>query len=164
MEPLAIVHLVNKKELFMKNFLIFLLLVFSFVACSDDSSESETILSYHYDTSISYNEKLLLLDSISNCLYDESIIESIYKYDTIFTKMKQGEKLLFFSQVHSFKDNIKSIGTRSYGDTLEIELIEKDKTPTASLYCPVWVYSIINGEINAKYIKTFTGVYPLGKK
>ena len=78
--------------------------------------------------------------------------------------MKQGEKLLFFSQVHSFKDNIKSIGTRSYGDTLEIELIEKDKTPTASLYCPVWVYSIINGEINAKYIKTFTGVYPLGKK
>ena len=80
----------------MKIFLFSLLLVFSFVACSDDSSESETILSYHYDTSISYNENLLLLDSISTCLYDESVIESIYKYDTIFTKMKQGEKLLFF--------------------------------------------------------------------
>mgnify|MGYP007101876101 FL=1 len=72
--------------------------------------------------------------------------------------------IAFPSQIHSSKDNIKSIGVHSFGDTLKIELIEKEKTLDADICCLVWVYGTVNDKIDAKYIKTFTGVYPLGTK
>lgn len=66
--------------------------------------------------------------------------------------------------MYSFAENIKSIGVYSMGDTLKIELIEKEKTPNYSLDCPVWVYGTLNGNVAAKYIKTRSGIYPLKKK
>lgn len=148
-----------------KLFFIFSISAVLNIACSDNSSESETGLTYHYDTSIDYNEQTVLLDSISSCLNDSIRIESIYKFDTIFVERQQKKEMIAFpSQIHSSKDNIKSIGVHSFGDTLKIELIEKEKTLDADICCLVWVYGTVNDKIDAKYIKTFTGVYPLGGK
>jgi hypothetical protein len=89
----------------------------------------------------------------------------VYNSDTIFIEEKDGVEIVAFpSQVHSYIANIKSIGVHSFGDTLKIELIEKEKTLEASFFCLVWVYGTVNDKIDAKYIKTFTGVYPLGSK
>ncbi|WP_295053258.1 hypothetical protein [uncultured Fibrobacter sp.] len=149
----------------MKNSLILALFFLSFIACSEDSDESNMGYTYHYDTSISYDEKKILLDSISDCIIDSAAIESVYNSDTIFIEEKNGVEIVAFpSQVHSSIDNIKSIGTHLFGDTLKIELIEKEKTLEANLFCVVWVYGSVNEKISAKYIKTFTGVYPLGSK
>jgi len=149
----------------MKNSLILALFCLSFIACSEDSGESNMGYTYHYDTSISYDEKKLLLDSISDCIIDSAAIESVYNSDTIFIEEKDGVEIVAFpSQVHSYIANIKSIGVHSFGDTLKIELIEKEKTLEASFFCLVWVYGTVNDKIDAKYIKTFTGVYPLGSK
>lgn len=149
----------------MKNSLILALFFLSFIACSEDSDESNMGYTYHYDTSISYDEKKLSLDSISDCIIDSAAIESVYNSDTIFIEKKNAVEVMTFpSQVHSSIANIKSIGVHSFGDTLKIELIEKEKTPEASLFCLVWVYGSVNEKISAKYIKTFTGVYPLGSK
>ncbi len=63
----------------------------------------------------------------------------------------------------SLRRVVKSIGIHSFGDTLKIELIEKEKSPGLSLDCPVWVYGSLNGKLDGKYIKTFTGVYLLVK-
>lgn len=72
--------------------------------------------------------------------------------------------MIFPSQIHSSRSNIKSIGVHSFGDTLKLELIEKEKTPNFDLYCPVWIYATLNDTLNGNYIKTFVGVYPLGRK
>lgn len=146
-------------------FLTLVISTFSFIACTGEPNESDASFTYHYDTSISYDEKSLLLDSLSNCIIDSSKIESVYKFDSVFIEQqKDREFIVFPSQVHSSIDNIKSIGVHPFGDTLKIELIEKEKTPEVNLFCLVWVYGLVNEKINAKYIKTFTGVYPLGKK
>lgn len=109
--------------------------------------------------------KKILLDSISSCIVDSAIIESVYTFDTIFIEKKNDIDVITIpSQVHSSIDNIKSIGVHPFGDTLKIELIEKEKIPEVNLFCVVWVYGSVNEKINAKYIKTFTGVYPLGTK
>lgn len=145
--------------------LILVTLISLFIACSENSDTSGIEERFHYDTSLSYDETTLSLDSISNCLNDSARIEQIYKFDSIFIELqKDREFIVFPSQVHSSIDNIKSIGIHPFGDTLKIELIEKEKTPEVDLCCLVWVYGTINGEIDVKYIKTFTGVYPLGKK
>lgn len=148
----------------MSKYIFFSLIISLFVSsCSDD--ETDIDISYHYDTSISYDEKKILLDSISDCIIDSAAIESVYNSDTIFIEEKNGVEIVAFpSQVHSSIDNIKSIGTHLFGDTLKIELIEKEKTLEANLFCVVWVYGSVNEKISAKYIKTFTGVYPLGSK
>lgn len=134
-------------------------------ACSSSSNESDSGLSFHYDTSLSYEESVLSIDSISKCIIDSTKIEYVYKLDSIFIEQnKEKEIIAFPSQIHSFKDNIKSIGIHPLGDTLKVELIEKEKTPDTDLFCLVWVYSTLNEKISAKYIKTFTGVYPIGRK
>ena len=68
-----------EKEIFYekKLFFIFSISAVLNIACSDNSSESETGLTYHYDTSIDFNEQTVLLDSISSCLNDSIRIESI---------------------------------------------------------------------------------------
>lgn len=148
----------------MSKYIFFSLIISLFVSsCSDD--ETDIDISYHYDTSISYDEKKLSLDSISDCIIDSAAIESVYNSDTIFIEKKNAVEVMTFpSQVHGSIANIKSIGVHSFGDTLKIELIEKEKTPEASLFCLVWVYGSVNEKISAKYIRTFTGVYPLGTK
>jgi len=149
----------------MKYLITLALFFFPFIACSEDSDESNMGYTYHYDTSISYDEKSLLLDSISDCIIDSTAIESVYNSDTIFIEKKNGVEVMAFpSQVHSYIANIKSIGVHSFGDILKIELIENEKTPEVNLCCLVWVYGTVNEKIDAKYIKTFTGVYPLGRK
>lgn len=142
----------------MKNFLFFLSLIFSFIACS---GESETILSYHYDTSISYNENLLLLDSISNCINDPFEMETFEKIDSIYI---DGNTISIPYQIYCDKDNMKSVGVYIHGDTLNIALIEKEKTPNFSIDCPVWIYGTLKSNIKGNYIETPFNVYPLGKK
>lgn len=142
-------------------FMIVCSLFFLFIACSKNSSETDF---FHYDTSLSYNENLLVLDSISSCIDDEMEWERFFKQDSVFIK-RQGDKeiIVFPSQLNTLRRTIKSIGINSFGDTLKIELIEKEKSPGLSLDCPVWVYGSLNGELDGKYIKTFTGVYLLVK-
>ena len=81
----------------------FSLIVSLFFSCSDN--ETDIDLSYHYDTSISYDEKVC--------------------YQILF---------------------------------LVVSLIQQQQN-----LCLVWVYGSVNEKINAEYIKTFTGVYPLGE-
>lgn len=130
------------------------------MACSKNSSDTDF---FHYDTSLSYNENLLVLDSISACIDDEMEWER-FKQDSVFIK-RQGDKeiIVFPSQLNTLRRVVKSIGIHSFGDTLKIELIEKEKSPGLSLDCPVWVYDSLNGELDGKYVKTFTGVYLLVK-
>ena len=129
------------------------------------SSESDSGEFYHYDTSLDYNEQMLLLDSISNCIIDSAETEYHSSIGTIFIS-NDGEKpsFTFPSYLLSSKDNIKSIGVYAIKDTLKIELLEKKKTPGVSLDCPIWVYSTPNGDISTKYILTRSGVYPIEKK
>lgn len=142
-------------------FTIVCLFFFLFMACSKNSSDTDF---FHYDTSLSYNENLLVLDSISACIDDELEWERFFKQDSVFIK-RQGDKeiIVFPSQLNTLRRVVKSIGIHSFGDTLKIELIEKEKSPGLSLDCPVWVYGSLNGELDGKYVKTFTGVYLLVK-
>lgn len=142
-------------------FTIVCLFFFLFMACSKNSSDTDF---FHYDTSLSYNENLLVLDSISACIDDELEWECFFKQDSVFIK-RQGDKeiIVFPSQLNTLRRVVKSIGIHSFGDTLKIELIEKEKSPGLSLDCPVWVYGSLNGELDGKYVKTFTGVYLLVK-
>ena len=129
------------------------------------SSESDSGEFYHYDTSLDYNEQILSLDSITNCIIDSTETEYHSSIDTIFIS-SDGKKNSFTFPTYLLcsKNNIKSIGVYAIKDTLKIELIENEKTPGVPLDCPVWVYSTPNGDINAKYILTRSGIYPLGKK
>lgn len=149
----------------MKIFLSFLIFVLSFVACSDDSSESYSGEIFHYDSSLNYDEQTLSLDSITNCIIDRAETEYHASIDTVFIS-SDGKKARFTfpSYLLCSKDNVKSIGVYAIKDTLKIELIENEKTPVVSLDCPVWVYSTLNEDVNAKYILTRSGVYPLGMK
>lgn len=136
-------------------------LFFFFMACSKNPSETDF---FHYDTSLSYNENLLVLDSISACIDDELEWERFFKQDSVFIE-RQGDKeiIVLPSQLNTLRKVVKSIGIHSFGDTLKIELIEKEKSSGLSLDCPVWVYGSLNGELDGKYIRTFTGVYVLVK-
>ena len=130
------------------------------MACSKNSSDTDF---FHYDTSLSYNENLLVLDSISACIDDEMEWER-FKQDSVFIKRQSDKEIIVFpSQLNTLRRVVKSIGIHSFGDTLKIELIEKEKSPGLSLDCPVWVYGSLNGELDGKYVKTFTGVYLLVK-
>lgn len=129
-------------------------------ACSD-SNDSDAGLSYHYDTSLTYDETVLELDSISGCILDSAEIDRIYKLDTLYI---ENQKFWFPSQVHSLQSNIKSIGVHAFGDTLKLELIEKSKTVQADFYCPVWVYGSLSGNLQGKFVSTFTGVYALSNR
>ena len=141
-------------------FTIVCLLFFLFMACSKNSSDTDF---FHYDTSLSYNENLLVLDSISACIDDEMEWER-FKQDSVFIKRQSDKEIIVFpSQLNTLRRVVKSIGIHSFGDTLKIELIEKEKSPGLSLDCPVWVYGSLNGELDGKYVKTFTGVYLLVK-
>ncbi|MCL4102219.1 hypothetical protein [Fibrobacter sp. HC4] len=148
----------------MNKLLLLFAMIFAFVACSSGSSSDIEDVSYNYDTSLDYNEELLVLDSISNCIRNAEMLDKIYTSDSIFIKQeKNGKKITFPSQIHSSIDNIKSIGVYEKGDTLKVELIEKEKTHQKQLLCPVFVYATIKGDIKEKYILTFTGLYPLVK-
>ena len=166
-EHLATAHPVNKEGIFMKKifFLVLATSISLFIACSDNSTSSEIKERFHYDTSLSYDETTLSIDSISNCLNDSARIEQIYKFDSIYIEQKtEKETIAFPSQIHSSRSNIKSIGIHTFGDTLKIELIEKEKTPDIDLCCLVWIQATLNGTLKGNYIKTFTGVYPLGNR
>ncbi len=148
-----------------KYFLFLATFSLSFICCGNNSRESSMEYFYHYDTSLNYNEELFILDSISKCIFDFGELDLFEKKDSLFVEDCNSKKIIVFpSQMYSFAENIKSIGVYSMGDTLKIELIEKEKTPNYSLDCPVWVYGTLNGNVAAKYIKTRSGIYPLKKK
>lgn len=154
---------------------IFLFALFCVLgACSDNGATAlesgptykyNSTLAYKYGKVLDFDESVLSLDSISGCLTDSSEIEYVYKMDSVYVERKSEKEIIAFpSQIHSSVDSIKSIGVRVKGDTLRLELIEKDKTPKEQLYCPVWVYATLKGKIEGKFILTFTGVYPLVRK
>lgn len=150
----------------MKNVIMSLsMVIFLLAACSDDSSSSSEILSYHYDTSYSYDETVMSLDSISNCLHDSLSLATFGSNDSAYVET-EGEKniLVFQSFARSSRSNIKSVGAYALDDTLKLELIEKEKMPDVDLFCPIYVYTTVKGEINSKYISTASGVYVLGRK
>ncbi len=95
------------------------------MACSKNPSETDF---FHYDTSLSYNENLLVLDSISACIDDELEWKRFFKQDSVFIE-RQGDKeiIVLPSQLNTLRKVVKSIGIHSFGDTLKIELIEKEK-------------------------------------
>ncbi|MBO7125959.1 hypothetical protein J6W78_00245 [bacterium] len=139
------------------------IILFSFAACSGTSSESDSELARDYEKEFDYDEEFFALDSLSKCVIDPKETDSFYKIDSVFIETKNKEQSISFpSQIYCSKHNIKSIGVYDFGDTLKVELIEKGIK--ASLDCPVWVYATSQKTIEAKYIKTSTGVYPLGKK
>ncbi len=142
-----------------------LIVLFLLAACSDDSSASSEILSYHYDTSYSYDEAVLSLDSLSECQYKPADVEAFDRNDSAFVETL-GERvyLVFQSYIYVPRSNIKSVGAYALGDTLKLELIEKEKMLDAGLFCPIYVYTTVKGEINSKYISTASGVYVLGRK
>lgn len=136
-------------------------------ACSDHSSEEEedSVNSYHYDTTLPYDESVLNLDSISSCLYDSTTLEAFFKNDSVFIESQDGKNsLIFQSYIYYSQNNIKSVGAYAFNDTLKLELIEKEKSPDTDLFCPVMVYTTLKGKIEAKYISTASGVYALGNK
>ena len=135
---------------------------FSFfhLGCSENTDSGD---SFHFDTSLDYNENILTLDSISGCLGSVEM-ERHDRADTVFVNNEAGKKTLTFpSRLECSKDNIKSVGVYTSGDTLTLETLEKEKTPEITLDCPVWVYVTLNESLDGNYIKTRTGVYPLGK-
>ncbi len=71
------------------------------MACSKNSSDTDF---FHYDTSLSYNENLLVLDSISACIDDEMEWERFFKQDSVFIK-RQGDKeiIVFPSQLNTLR-------------------------------------------------------------
>ena len=143
----------------MTKYIFFLLCILNIVACTNDDSSIET--SYHYDTSLDYDEKLIVLDSISNCINDPNDMEIFIKTDSVFSN---NEHISIPYQIYCSKENFNSIGVYTHGDTLKVALIEKEKTPNISLDCPVWVYGSLNSNLKGGYIETPFDVYPLGKK
>lgn len=137
--------------------------LFLFVTCSKETEESSEF-TYHYNTSLDYNENLLSLDSISDCIVDPNELDYFEGKKSIDMERQDGkEALVFPTQLYTSKETIRSIGIHLSGDTLSIALIEKEKTPNYSLDCPVWVYASLNGKLDAGYIKTSSGVYPFAK-
>jgi len=148
----------NSKFLF-----IFSMSIFLFVACSKEAEESSEF-TYHYNTSLDYDNNLLYLDSISDCIVNPNELDYFEGKKSIDIQRQDGKEILVFpTQIYTSKQTIQSIGIHLSGDTLSIALIEKEKTPNYSLDCPVWVYASLNGELDADYIKTSSGVYPLAK-
>lgn len=148
----------NSKFLF-----IFSMSIFLFVACSKEAEESSEF-TYHYNTSLDYDNNLLSLDSISDCIVNPNELDYFEGKKSIDIQRQDGKEILVFpTQIYTSKQTIQSIGIHLSGDTLSIALIEKEKTPNYSLDCPVWVYASLNGELDADYIKTSSGVYPLAK-
>ena len=148
----------NSKFLF-----IFSMSIFLFVACSKEAEESSEF-TYHYNTSLDYDNNLLSLDSISDCIANPNELDYFEGKKSIDIQRQDGKEILVFpTQIYTSKQTIQSIGIHLSGDTLSIALIEKEKTPNYSLDCPVWVYASLNGELDADYIKTSSGVYPLAK-
>ena len=148
----------NSKFLF-----IFSMSIFLFVACSKEAEESSEF-TYHYNTSLDYDNNLLSLDSISDCIANPNELDYFEGKKSIDIQRQGGKEILVFpTQIYTSKQTIQSIGIHLSGDTLSIALIEKEKTPNYSLDCPVWVYASLNGELDADYIKTSSGVYPLAK-
>lgn len=140
-------------------------LAFTLIACSDDSSSSNEILHYHYDTSYSYDETVLSLDSLSECLHKSDAIDEFDGKDSAFIETSDKRtSLTFQAYIYVPRSNIKSVGAYALGDTLKLELIEKEKMPDADLFCPIYVYTTVKGEIDSRYISTASGVYALGKK
>ncbi|MCF0222984.1 MAG: hypothetical protein HUK20_01825 [Fibrobacter sp.] len=134
---------------------------FIYLGCSKDTDMGE---SFHYDTSLDYDETIMTLDSISDCL-NSIEMERHDRADTVFINNEAGRKKLTFpSRLDCSKDNIKSVGVYTSGDTLTLETLEKEKSPGLTLDCPVWVYATLKKKLDGNYIKTRTGVYPLGKK
>lgn len=134
--------------------------IFLFVACSKEA-EGSSEFTYHYNTSLDYDENLLSLDSISDCIEDPNELDYFEGKNSIDMKRQDGkETLVFPTQLYTSKEAIQSIGIHLSDDTLSVALIEKEKTPNYSLDCPVWVYASLNGELDAGYIKTSSGVYP----
>lgn len=142
-----------------KRVLFFCLCFLIVVACTN--KESSDVVSYHYDTNLNYDESLIILDSISNCINDSDDMGNFAKTDSIF---RNDEHITVPYQIYCSKENFKSIGVYDRGDTLKIALIEKEKTPNYSLDCPVWVYGTLIGDVESGYMKTPFGVYPLKKK
>lgn len=145
-----------------------LLSLFSIVllltACSNNANDSISGNSFHYDTTLTYDETILSLDSISKCINDSAALNEFFKNDSFFTVNQNNKKLLNFqSYLYTSKKDIKSVGANVNGDTLKLALIEKAQTPMLELFCPVWVYTTVNGNINSKYISTASGVYTLNK-
>lgn len=87
--------------------------------------------------------------------------ETFEKIDSIYIG---GNTISIPYQIYCDKDNMKSVGVYIHGDTLNIALIEKEKTPNFSIDCPVWIYGTLKSNIKGNYIETPFNVYPLGKK
>lgn len=85
-------------------------------ACFDDSDGVESTYSYHYDTTLPYDETVLNLDSMSSWLTDSASLESFYKNDSAFIETQDGKEILVFqSQRNCTKDAIKSVGVYALG-------------------------------------------------
>jgi len=145
-----------------KIFILLMMIVFFIVACSMDGNPE---LMYHYDTSLSYDESILTLDSVSNCINSQKETEIHSKTDSLFIERQDDKDIIVFPfQIYCSKENIKSVGVYAFGDTLKLELIEKEKTPGSPLDCPVWAYSSVKENLDGKYVKIRNKIYPLIKR
>ena len=128
-------------------FLSLLVSCWLIAGCQNEWGDTE---GFHYDTSLHYDESILLLDSISNC---SGNIADAFFVDTLFIESVGGKKTLVFpAQIYTDKKIIRSIGIHPSGDTLIVGLIEKEKTPNYLLDCPVLVYSTVNKDLPGKYL------------
>ena len=109
---------------------------------------------------IRYDEDFVTLDSISDCILDEQEIDKHYSSDTAFVEEKNGKNVIVFPSQRSYsKKYIKSIGAFVKGDTLQLDLLDKEKPPSTELFCPFKVYGTLNKPFNGKFVSTRSGVY-----
>lgn len=136
-----------------KHLLLLLSTFFFFSACSRVIDDGKI---FHYDTSLSYDESILILDSISDCIVSREETDFIVQMRSILIE-RQGDKetLAFLTQIYCSRDNFKSIGVHEDGNVLYVALIEKEKTPGTPLDCPVYVYSTVKKDIRGKYISSY---------
>lgn len=109
---------------------------------------------------IRYDENFVTLDSISDCILDEQEINKHYSSDTAFVEEKNGKNVIVFpSQLDYPRKYVKSIGAFIKGDTLQLDLLDKEKPPETPLFCPIKVYGTLNKPFNGKFVSTRSGVY-----
>jgi len=109
---------------------------------------------------IRYDEDFVTLDSISDCILDEQEIDKHYSSDSAFVEEKNGKNVIVFpSQLDYPRKYVKSIGAFIKGDTLQLDLLDKEKPPETPLFCPIKVYGTLNKPFNGKFVSTRSGVY-----
>lgn len=136
-----------------KSLAIIVLSLLALLGCTNDNSSSAENI-----RDISSTD-LFSVDSISDCIIEESVLEDLIEMDSIHIFEKNLKQSFHFpTYINDSKEKYHA-ETRKNGDTLIFSMVKKDDGVETALFCPVRVYVTLNENLNEKYIATKMGVY-----